>query len=87
MKLGFAGRDFLKKSAFSGHFTSEGINNKEAKIKLAEARSIARKYGKEVANSIPIFLHANPFMPLTLFWVRMESFGNLPTVSCLFLKS
>ena len=65
MKLGFAGRDFLKKSAFSGHFTSEGINNKEAKIKLAEARSIARKYGKEVANSIPIFLHANPFMPLT----------------------
>ncbi len=65
MKLGFAGRAFLKKSAFSGHFTSEGINNKEAKIKLAEARSIARKYGKEVANSIPIFLHANPFMPLT----------------------
>ena len=65
MKMGFAGRDFLKKAAFSGHFAAEGINNKDAKIKLALARSIARKYGKEVANSIPIYLHANPFMELT----------------------
>ena len=65
MKMGLAGRGFLKKSAFSGHFSSEGINDKEAKIKLAAARSIARKYGKEVANSIPVYFHANPFMPLT----------------------
>ena len=65
MKMGFAGRGFLKKAAFSGHFAAEGINNKEAKIKLALARSIARKYGKEVANSIPIYLHANPFMEMT----------------------
>jgi len=65
MKMGFAGRDFLKKAAFSGHFAAEGINNKDAKIKLALARSIARKYGKEVANSIPVYLHANPFMQLT----------------------
>ncbi len=65
MKMGVAGRGFLKKAAFSGHFTTEGINNKEAKIKLAEARSIAQNYGKEVANSIPLFLHASPFMELT----------------------
>ena len=39
MKMGFAGRDFLKKAAFSGHFAAEGINNKDAKIKLALARS------------------------------------------------
>ncbi|MBT3993803.1 MAG: FAD-binding oxidoreductase [Gammaproteobacteria bacterium] len=65
VKMGFAGRGFLKHAAFSGHFTTEGINNKEAKIKIAEARRIAQKYGKEVANSIPVYLHANPFMELT----------------------
>ena len=63
--MGVAGRGFLKKAAFSGHFTTEGVNTKEAKLKLAEARSIAQKYGKEVANSIPLYLHASPFMDLT----------------------
>ena len=65
MKMGLAGRGFLKNATFSGHFTTEGINAKEAKIKLAEVRKVAQKYGKEVANSIPVFLHANPFMELT----------------------
>jgi len=65
MKMGLAGRGFLKNAAYSGHFTTEGINTKEAKIKLAEVRKIAQKHGKEVANSIPVYLHANPFMELT----------------------
>ena len=65
LKMGVAGRGFLKKAAFSGHFTTEGVNTKEAKLKLSEARSIAQKYGKEVANSIPLYLHASPFMDLT----------------------
>ncbi len=65
MKMGLAGRGFLKGSAYSGHFTTEGIHSKEAKLKLAEVRKVAQKYGKEVANSIPLYLHANPFMELT----------------------
>jgi|TARA_B100001013_G_C24540031_1_gene414260 D-lactate dehydrogenase (cytochrome) len=65
LKMGVAGRGFLKKAAFSGHFTTEGINAKEAKIKLAEVRKIAQQFGKEVANSIPLYLHASPFMELT----------------------
>ena len=63
--MGLAGRGFLKGSAYSGHFTTEGINSKEAKLKLAEVRKVAQKFGKEVANSIPLYLHANPFMELT----------------------
>ena len=65
MKMGMAGRGFLKDAAYSGHFTTEGINSKEAKLKLAEVRKVAQKFGKEVANSIPLYLHANPFMELT----------------------
>ena len=65
MKMGLAGRAFLKGAAYSGHFTTEGINAKEAKMKLAEVRRVAQKYGGEVANSIPLYLHANPFMELT----------------------
>ena len=65
MKMGLAGRDF--KIVIFWAFTTEGINSKEAKLKLAEVRKIAQKFGKEVANSIPLYLHANPFMELTPF--------------------
>ena len=43
IKMGLAGRAFLKGAAYSGHFTTEGINAKEAKIKLAEVRREAMR--------------------------------------------
>ena len=64
IRMGLAGRNFLKKAAYSAHFSAEGLTTTEAKIKIAEVRVIARKYGAEVANSIPAYFHADPFMPL-----------------------
>lgn len=63
--MGLAGRNFLKKAVYSGHFTTEGLTATEARLKLAHVRAIAQKYGAEVANSIPTYFNANPFMELT----------------------
>lgn len=63
-RMGMAGRNFLKKANYSAHFSAEGLTNTEAKAKIAEVRSIASRYGAEVANSIPTYFNADPFMPL-----------------------
>jgi FAD/FMN-containing dehydrogenase len=65
MRMGIAGRNFLKKAVYSAHFSTEGLTHAEAKQKLAVVRATARRYGAEVANTIPTYFHANPFMELT----------------------
>ncbi len=64
-KMALAGRSFLKNAVYSAHFSAEGLTNAEANAKIAEVRAIASRYGAEVANSIPTFFNAEPFMPLT----------------------
>jgi D-lactate dehydrogenase (cytochrome) len=63
-RMGLAGRNFLKNAVYSAHFSAEGQTDAEAKAKIAEVRSIARRYGAEVANSIPTYFNAEPFMEL-----------------------
>ncbi len=63
-RMGLAGRNFLKKASYSAHFSAEGHTNAEAKIKISDVRAIARRYGAEVANSIPVYFNAEPFMEL-----------------------
>jgi FAD/FMN-containing dehydrogenase len=65
MRMGVAGRNFLKNAVYSAHFGTEGLTAAEAKLKLASVRAIASKYGAEVANSIPTYFNANPFMEIT----------------------
>ncbi len=65
MRMGVAGRNFLKNAVYSAHFGTEGLTAAEAKLKLASVRAIAAKYGAEVANSIPVYFNANPFMEIT----------------------
>jgi len=63
-RMGLAGRNFLKNAVYSAHFSTEGLTDKEAKLKLAAVRKIAARYGAEVANSIPTYFNAEPFMPM-----------------------
>ncbi len=64
-RMALAGRSFLKKASYSAHFSAEGVTSAEARAKIARVRAIAGKYGAEVANSIPTYFNAEPFMPLT----------------------
>jgi len=63
-RLALAGRNFLKSAIYSAHFSVEGLSSAEAKAKIAAVREIARCYGAEVANSIPTYFNAEPFMDL-----------------------
>lgn len=65
LRMGLAGRDFLRQAVYSAHFSTEGLTDAEAKQKLAVVRATAAPYGAEVANTIPTYFHANPFMELT----------------------
>jgi FAD/FMN-containing dehydrogenase len=65
LRMGLAGRSFLKNAVYSAHFSTEGVTNAEARSKIAHVRRIAARYGAEVANSIPTYFHAEPFMQLT----------------------
>ncbi|MBN8279164.1 MAG: FAD-binding oxidoreductase [Gammaproteobacteria bacterium] len=64
-RMGLAGRSFLKNAVYSAHFSTEGLTTTEARLKLAAVRDVAGRYGAEVANSIPTYFNANPFMELT----------------------
>ncbi len=65
LRMGLAGRSFLKHAVYSAHFSTEGLSNAEAKQKLVFVRAAAGRYGAEVANTIPTYFNANPFMQIT----------------------
>lgn len=64
-KVALAGRDFLKDAKYSLHVLAEGRNEASAEADVAEARAIALTHGgREVENTIPKIIRANPFGPL-----------------------
>jgi FAD/FMN-containing dehydrogenase len=65
LRMGIAGRSFLKNAVYSAHFSTEGVSDAEAREKLAAVRKVLSRHGAEVANSIPTYFNANPFMQLT----------------------
>ncbi len=64
IKMGIAGESFLKAFPYSMHFNVEAYSRAEAATKLALIRKAAGAHGKEIANTIPVVLMANPFIPL-----------------------
>jgi FAD/FMN-containing dehydrogenase len=64
-KLALAGRGYMKDVLYSFHATSENNSKEVAKSDMDEIRKIAIEAGgKEIENSIPTLINANPFLPL-----------------------
>lgn len=64
-KLAVAGRGYMKDVLYSFHATSENKTKEMAEADMAEIREIALAAGgKELENSIPTLVSANPFLPL-----------------------
>lgn len=64
-RVAFAGRDFLKDANYSLHVLAEGRSQASADSDLAAAREVAlANGGREVENTIPKIIRANPFVPL-----------------------
>lgn len=64
-RIAAAGRSFIAEESWSLHMTVEGGSEAGAKADLASLRTICRRHdGKEVADTIPKVIRANPFTPL-----------------------
>jgi len=64
-KVAMAGRSYMDDVAYSVHFAVEGHSDAEISAKIKTLKDIAVKHGgKEIENSIPKIIRANPFTPL-----------------------
>ena len=65
VRTAIAGRGFMDEAAYSLHVGVEEATESQAEARLAEARAICAGHkGRELENSIPKILRANPFTPL-----------------------
>lgn len=64
-KVALAGRSYMDDVAYSVHFMVEGHSDAEITAKVQTLKDIALAHGgKEIENSIPKIMRANPFGPL-----------------------
>ena len=59
-----AGTHGLAKAPYAAHYIVDGHQRLEARSKIATLRRIATGFGREIANSVPTVVRANPFQPL-----------------------
>ena len=64
LKMAVAGESFLKAYPYSMHFNVEGYSQAEVATKLDLVRKVVEPHGSEIANTIPVVLMAEPFIPL-----------------------
>ena len=60
-KVVLAGRNFLNDAKFSAHLSFDGRDAADVESKVAVARGILSRAGREVENTIPKVMRANPF--------------------------
>lgn len=65
IRMAMAGDNVLGSGAYMCHFIIEGATSTEAKEKAGRLRLLMQSYGREIANSVPAFVRAFPFAPLT----------------------
>ncbi|MBI1392741.1 MAG: FAD-binding protein [Alphaproteobacteria bacterium] len=64
-KIALAGRSFMANAAYSLHFVVEGPSNAGVRENIACLKRICETHGgREIENSIPKIIRANPFTPL-----------------------
>jgi D-lactate dehydrogenase (cytochrome) len=64
VKMALAGEDAMRAGAYMCHYIVEGFDQEEAAHKARLLRRILADHGREIANSIPTFVHSVPFAPL-----------------------
>lgn len=64
-KMAMAGDKALKAAAYAVHYITQGVDDAEARAKMAAIRRIATAHGEEIPNSVPTVVRGMPFAPLT----------------------
>jgi FAD/FMN-containing dehydrogenase len=63
-RMAAAGTRDLATAPYAAHYIVDGHERLEARSKIATLRGIATGFGREIANSVPMVVRANPFQPL-----------------------
>ncbi|MCU0760304.1 MAG: hypothetical protein MUF07_14045, partial [Steroidobacteraceae bacterium] len=63
--MAVAGESAMRSGEWMHHYLIEGVDAAEAAAKAKRLREILGKFGREIANSVPSFVHTLPFAPLT----------------------
>lgn len=64
VRMALAGENPMRAGAYMCHFIIEGFDADEAAHKAKILRRMLARHGREIANSIPTFVHSVPFAPL-----------------------
>ena len=64
-QMGIAGANVAATDAYMWHFMVDGANTAEAEAKANRIRAILSPFGREIVNSVPSFVRAVPFAPLS----------------------
>jgi len=62
-RIAVAGRAFMEGVGFAMHVVVEGRDQADAESAMKKVREIASRDGKEIENSLPKLVRANPFQP------------------------
>jgi D-lactate dehydrogenase (cytochrome) len=63
-RMAAAGTRDLARAPYAAHYIVDGHERVEARSKISTLRAIVTGFGREIANSVPTVVRANPFQPL-----------------------
>ncbi|SFN84324.1 FAD/FMN-containing dehydrogenase [Sphingomonas sp. OK281] len=65
IRMAVAGDAAMRAGEYMGHFIVEGVDATDTTARAARLRAVIAPHGREIANSVPSFVRALPFAPLT----------------------
>ena len=64
-RMAAAGDRELKAATYAVHYLADGVDQAEARAKIAAIKRIGAAHGEEIANTVPTVVRGMPFAPLT----------------------
>ena len=64
-RMAMTGDRELKAATYAVHYLTDGVDQAEARAKIAAIKRIAAPHGEEIANIVPTVVRGMPFAPLT----------------------
>lgn len=64
LRMAAAGTRALASAPYAAHYIVEGHEALEVRSRVTTLRSMATAFGREIVNSVPLVVRANPFQPL-----------------------
>lgn len=64
-RMAAAGERDLRAASYAVHYICEGLDQAEARTRVAALRRLAAPHGTEIANTVPTVVRGMPFAPLT----------------------